>query len=129
MNRVEIRGGLVRDSESRMAGHAMLCSFTVAVNGTRYDSETRQQVVKTVYVTCQAWAALADQITDDGGLQQGDDVYVVGELDQYRKADDDKPSTRVTVLAYSVLRRRTARSSARPAMSESHPTYGSDPWA
>lgn len=121
MNRVEIRGGLTRDASVRTVGHGgVLMQFTVAVNGTRWDSQAGQQVVKTTFVTCQAWADVAEAIEAAGGLSQGDDVYVVGELDQYRKEQDDKPSTRVTVMDFRVLRRRQGNRHQTPP--------AEDPW-
>lgn len=112
MNRVEVSGGLTRDPEYRMVGSygTHLLEMTVAVNGTRYDSEQRQQVVKTTFVQVQAWGYVAEFLTQQHGpLSKGDEVHVVGELDQrtVEKSDGSKESkTRVTAVHIDVLRRR-----------------------
>lgn len=117
MNRIELKGGLTRDPESRVleSGQTM-CWMTLAVNGTRYDTASRQQVVKSIFVACQGWGPVAVEMLS---LHKGDEVYLVGELDQYKKADEEKHSTRVTVFTLSVLRESTRQSQQQEE----------DPWA
>jgi single-stranded DNA-binding protein len=51
MNRVELVGGLTRPPDLRFTQGGMgICEASLAVNGARYDSEARSQVVTTVYV-------------------------------------------------------------------------------
>lgn len=114
MNRVEIRGGLTRDAEVRFVGQnsTALMEMTVAVNGTRYDHQSQSQVVKTTYVTVQVWGLLAEEVMEGYGLVKGDEVYVVGELDQteHEKRDGTKDrKTRVVAFDVNVLRARNAR--------------------
>ena len=112
MNKVEIAGGLTRDAEYRTVGasQTQLMEMTVAVNGTRFDSEQRQQVVDTVYVAVQVWGYVAQRLTDEHGtLHKGDEVYVVGRLSQQEveKRDGTKDrKTRVTAMVVSVTRKR-----------------------
>lgn len=113
MNRVEIRGGLVRDPEFRFVGDnsTPLLEMTVAVNGTRYDRAKNSQVVKTTFVQVQAWGVIADEVMNKYGLAKGDEVYVLGELDQreVEKADGSKErKTRVTAFLITALRARHA---------------------
>lgn len=117
MNRVEISGGLVREPESGLAGAMDVCRFTVAVNGARWDRESGQQVVKTAYISCVAWGPVAIECLS---LHQGDEVYLIGELDQYRKENKDESSTRVTVFAMSMLREGRRHATAQAG--------GDDPW-
>lgn len=111
MNRVELRGGLTRDAEIKAVGqhNVLLCEFTVAVNGARYDSAAQAQVVTTTFVTVNAWGEIAEQIADRGGLARGDEVYVLGELDQreVEKRDGTKErKTRVNAFVVTDVRRR-----------------------
>jgi single stranded DNA-binding protein len=124
VNRVEIRGGLTRDAEFRYVGHANtpLAEFVVAVNGARYDPERREQVVTTIFVSVQAWSTLAETVMERWALSQGDEVYVVGELDQreVEKRDGTKDrKTRVTAVHIDVLRSRHTLPSPGPRP-ESH---------
>lgn len=137
MNRVEIRGGLVRDVELKYVGQSgVACmEMTVAVNGTRYDSQQRTQVVKTTFVSVQVWGLKAEETAERYRLSKGDEVYVLGELDQreVEKADGTKErKTRVTALLIDVLRCRntqhpTTGTSAAPTAAPAAP--GADPWA
>lgn len=119
MNRVELVGGLTRDPEIKITQSGAVTWFaTIAVNGTRYDTETRGQVVKTTYVALSAFGWLAEQLTE-GAYERGDELHVLGELDQYEieKEDGKKDrKTRVRPLVVNVTRRR-AQVAARP-----------DPW-
>lgn len=121
MNRVEIRGGLTRDPSMKVVGDGLhLLEFTVAVNGTRYDRETRGTVVKTTYVSVQAWGTVADEIVAAYQLTKGDEVYVLGELDQHEieKSDGTKDrKTRVTAFRVDVIRCKY-RNGQRPTSPE-----------
>ena len=130
MNRVEIRGGLVRDPELRLVGaySTPLLEMTVAVNGTRYDSQSRSQVVKTTFVSVQVWGHRGEEVMEKYQLAKGDEVYVLGELDQYEqeKADGTKErKTRVTGLLLDVLRSRSTSASTRV----SPEAHSGDLWA
>jgi single-strand DNA-binding protein len=118
MNRVEIMGGLTRDAELRFlpSGIAVL-NFTVAVNGARYDSSERQQVVTTSYISVEAWGSLAEEAADSG-VTKGCEVYVMGELTQQtiEKRDGEKESkTRVKAHIISVTRRPVGDRGPAPA--------------
>lgn len=126
LNRVELTGGLTRDGNLRYTqGGMAVCEFTVAVNGTRYDPAERRQVVTTVFVTVDVLGWLAERITDGEGLVQGDEVYVLGELDQYERetADGKKDrKTRVRAIRVEVTRRRSAARAPSAGAED-------DPWA
>lgn len=136
MNRVEVMGGLTRDGEFRFLPSGMpVAEFTVAIDKARYDSATKGKVVETTFVKVTAWASLAEDLMNDGGLTQGDVVYVIGELSQreIEKKDGSKErKTGVTAHVVSVVRRKGSRPS--PATSgggftpPSGAQQGSDPW-
>lgn len=110
MNRVELIGGLTRDAELRSVGQGTpLLEFTLALNGTRYSAEKREQVVTTTFVRCQAWGWLGEQLADLV-LLKGETVHVLGELDQYEVEKDDgsKDSrTRIRVHTLTPTRRKS----------------------
>lgn len=119
MNRVEIAGGLTRDAELRFtpSGAAVL-NMTVAVNGTRYDGDSRQQVVTTSYISVEAWGSLAEEAAEQD-IVKGCEVYVLGELTQSttEKRDGSKESkTRVRAMMIHVTRRRGGSAQARAAV-------------
>lgn len=109
MNRVEIAGGLTRDARFRYTESGLaVFDCTVAVNGARYSASEKRQVVTTVYVAVDAIGWLAEQLAELG-LSTGDEVMVVGELNQWEKelADGKKErKTRVRVLRLDVMRKR-----------------------
>lgn len=138
MNRVEVQGGLTRDPSFKVIGQGTPClEFTVAVNGARWDSQARSQVVETTYVAVQAYNEVADNVMGAyPALGKGDEVYVLGKLDQrtIEKADGSKESkTRVTATLIVVQRSRStqAPSDGRPAAQRAG--YSApppeDPWA
>lgn len=112
MNKVELRGGLVRDPELRfLPSGTPVSTFTLAVNGCRWSSDEGKQIVTTQFISCQAWGTVGEQLADDD-LRKGDELYVWGELDQstFEKKDGTKENkTRVTVLVYSATRKRTSQ--------------------
>lgn len=109
LNYVKIQGGLTRDPEFRFFDSgSQLVELSVAVNGTRYDSQSRSQIVKTTFISAQAWGWLAEQIMDQG-IGKGDEVLIEGELDQTEfenKEGKKERKTRVTILVLNVTRRR-----------------------
>lgn len=127
MNKVEIQGGLTRDPELRFLPSGMpVCEFSMALNGTRYDKDARAQVVTTTFVTCQAWGDAAEEFAGEFG--QGDEVYVMGRLDQrtIEKRDGTKESkTRIEVLFWHAVRKRRRAGAAVTAPG----APGRDPWA
>ena len=126
MNRVELRGAATKDAplEFLPSGDPAL-SFQLAVNGTRWDREARQAVVKTAYFWVNVYSTLAEQIEDAGGIQKGDDVYIVGELTQAQTKNRDVPSTRITAFQVTVLRKKAGRGVSRPTPAP----IPEDPWA
>lgn len=126
MNRVELVGGLVRDPDVGVlpGSGTFTWSATIAVNGTRYSREEGGHVVKTTYVSLSAIGWAAEQFADLG-LTRGDEVYVLGELDQYERetADGKKErKTRVTPLVLHATRLRQSMRSAAPS-----PAFGPEP--
>lgn len=118
VNRVEVRGGLTRDPEVRALPSGLLVwNATVAVNGTRYDVREGKQVVKTTFVRVAAFGSVADDAVDLA-VGKGDEVYVLGELDNHETEKPDGTKERkTTVAAYFVkaTRRRAPRPAAPPA--------------
>ena len=112
MNRVELRGGLVKD----IVFEGAKASFTMAVNGTRFDSQAREQVVKTAFVSCEAWGIVAEALRH-AGVMQGCELYVVGELTQFKKEGEERSHTRVAVFTVQVVR-MSARSQGAPPPEE-----------
>lgn len=128
MNRVELLGGLTRDPECSVnqRGTATWLA-TLAVNGTRYDGEARQQVVKTTFVSLSAFGWLAEELIN-AGYGKGDELHVVGELDQFEIAKDDGTKdrkTRVRPLVVTPTRRSSPMPARHPAQSH---TPSPDPW-
>lgn len=103
MNRVELHGGLVGNPEWGFTrGGTAFASCTLAVSGTRWDSQSKQEVVTTQYVRLQLWGGMAEQLMElNPG--KGEKLYVVGELDQSEWEDQDgkkQKRTRVRVLFF-----------------------------
>lgn len=136
INKVEISGGLIRDAELRfLPSGVAVVEFTIATNGARYDSKSREQVVTTQFTTVEAWAWLAEQV-GEMGLVKGEGVYVLGELTQQEREKQDgtkERKTRVRAAMVQPFRRRAANYS--PPQQDSGqwggppPQQGSDPWA
>lgn len=102
MNRVELVGGLTKAVDARFINEYPMSAFTLAVNGTRWSSEDRTQIVTTTYVSCQAWGHQAKRLMDDDP-KVGERLYILGELDQSSWEDKDgkrQQKTRVRVTYY-----------------------------
>ena len=132
MNRVEIAGGLTRDAELRFTpGGAAVLNMTVAVNGTRYDGDARQQVVTTSYISVEAWGSLAEE-SAELDITKGTEVHVIGELTQRttEKSDGSKESkTRVKALVINVVRRRAGSSPAARSVKQAAEGFSAAPSA
>lgn len=129
MNRWEGRGGLTRDPDVEFLASGM-CRYriTVAVNGTKYDAESRQQVVKTAYIAVTAFGWLAEQLAEHG-LTRGDEVYVVGELDQYEQVKDDGKKERKTGVVALLVQPIRVRHGARAQTRQAEEPPPVDPWS
>lgn len=124
------RGGLTRDAEcsNLEVSGIPYWSASIAVNGTRYDSTKRAQVVKTTYISLVAFGWMAEHL-DAHGLLKGDEVRVVGELDnrEVPRPDGTKErKTRVEVAVLDIVRR--SRTALAQPMTGSTPVVA-DPWA
>ena len=113
MNKVELRGNLKADPtiDYLQSGDPVM-SFTLCVNGARWSQRENRQVVTTAFIRCRMYA---DQVAEmlDASLEpgQGDDVYLVGQLEQVevpKESDPEKKErkTGVTVFELNVIRRR-----------------------
>lgn len=114
MNRVEIIGGAVRDPQMTIGDHGgSITNVTLAVSGARYDFEQRQQVVTTVYVSCVFFGSIAERVAAQ--VAQGDEVWVLGEIDQsvVQKDGKDDRKTKVRGSVFAVTRHR--QGAAKPA--------------
>lgn len=118
LNRVELIGGLTRDPSFTTVGSGFpLAELSIALNGTKYDSTEKAQVVTTTYATVQAAGWLAEQVMVMG-LTRGAEVYVLGALDQteIEKADGTKDrKTRVVAARIEVTRSRSHQAPTAPA--------------
>lgn len=110
MNRVEIIGGLTKAVDGRFINEYPMAQISLAVNGTRYSSEERRQIVTTTYVSCTAWGHQAVSLINQDP-KVGERLYVLGELDQstWEDADGKKQQrTRVRVIYFIRLDPREA---------------------
>lgn len=81
MNRVELAGALVRDPTlTALPSGMFVCNFTLAIDDTHWSAEERKKVVKTNYLGCVAWGDLAEYV--GGQFKRGDEIYVLGTLEQ-----------------------------------------------
>lgn len=122
MNRVEISGRLSVDPQTVNEHGVDWWKATVVTSVQRYDVETRGEIVKPVFVNVVARGAVAVECF---GIRKGDEVYVVGEIDQYKKAGREGPSTRVQALMIRLMSEGRASRSAGQAPAES---AEGDPW-
>lgn len=122
LNKVELVGGLTKPPELRFTqGGYPFVTFTLAVNGTRYDSKERSDVVTTQYIGCQLWGHLATVLAEELERAVGERLYVLGELDQSEWEDKDgkrQSRTRVKVMHWLRIDPRTS-DSRQQAVAES----------
>lgn len=130
-NSVRIGGGFTRDPDFAYTpqGGYPVWRATIAVNGTKYNSETRQQEVSTSFILISAGGFTAETLMEEG-FARGDEILVeCGELEQREWEKDGKREhrTQVNILSYSVVRKKAK---ARPAgAGVRRPEPGDDPWA
>ncbi len=102
MNKVELAGGLTTVPELKYTpGGWPILSWTLAVNGARYDSKERQQVVTTSFIRCEMAGPNAEYWADELGEAKGEKLYVLGELSQQSWEDREgkkQSRTRVDVM-------------------------------
>lgn len=131
LNRVELCGGMTRNPELKYFDSGMaVCDVSVALNGTRYDSASRAQIVTTTYVSVNAYGWVAEEFVNTGA-KQGDEVYVLGELDQreVEKRDGTKEKkTRVNASILTLTRHRTSTPAAAMQPGATPPGSPGDPW-
>lgn len=129
LNKVEITGGLVREPDvgfSEKNGVAYWRA-SLAVNDAQYDYETRQQIVKTIYVSALAFGSKAERLIESG-VDKGDELYVRGRLDQsvFVKKDGTKENkTRVEVQSFDIVRTQPTRVNVPGRQA---PPSANDPW-
>ena len=95
-------------------------SATVAVNGARYDAQAKQQVVTTTYVRLVAFGWLAEQLSEMD-LKQGEEVLVVGELDNTEREKADGTTERKTSVSVLTLVPTRRRQQVRPVAPQQPP--------
>lgn len=129
MNRVELQGGLTRDVELRRLDTGLpVVEMSVAVNEARWSKAEGKQTVTTTYVSCQAFGWMADQI-GELVLCKGDEVYIVGKLNQRSISRQDgtkEQKTRVDIITLTPTRRRAPA----PPPQDAPPVYaeGEEPF-
>jgi single-stranded DNA-binding protein len=111
INDVQESGGLTRDPTfSFLEGSgAAMWRATIAVNDTRYNSETRSQEVDTIYVSLICFGSKAEEF-HELNLIQGEEIFVRGALSQKAipGVAKEETKTRVKIWHLEVLRRRQA---------------------
>lgn len=116
-NYVRIGGGLTRDPHYSTTQYgSQMVGLTVAVNGARYDSKQKQQVVTTEFVSVLAFGTVADLIVEMG-LSRGDSVIVEGALSQQvveNESGEKDRKTRVQAWSVRPVSIRGARVQAAP---------------
>lgn len=117
MNVVQLKGGLTKDPELRYTPNGWpICEFSIAVNGAKWDGNERKQVVTTCFITCVQYGPSGETTAES--IAKGDEIYLMGELDQstYEKKDGTKESkTRVSVAWWQPVKIRSEISSPAPA--------------
>lgn len=116
-NYVRIGGGLTKDPHYQTTRHdSQMVGMTIAVNGARYDSQQKQQVVTTEFISVVAFGTVAEMIVEMG-LSRGDSIVVEGALSQQVVENEQGEKDRKTrVQAWSVrpVRVRGARTHSAP---------------
>jgi single stranded DNA-binding protein len=133
-NYVRISGGITRDPDQGFSpGGWAYWRTTLAVNGTKYNSETRKQEAVTKFILVSAIGYPAERLIEEN-LCKGEELLVEGELDQRewtnKESQKQEHRTQVDLQQYTVLRRRQGggQTSARPA-AVVQPRPEDDPWA
>lgn len=107
MNRVELMGSLIEDpKQQQLESGFSFARFTLAVNGARWSASAGQQIVTTDFIGCNAWGEVGARVVSE--LHKGDEIHLVGKLDQRQNtlSDGKKDShTRVVVFIYHVVRK------------------------
>lgn len=133
-NYVRISGGITRDPDQGFSpGGWPFWRSTLAVNGTKYNAETKRQEAVTKFILVSCGGYVAEQLMELN-LVKGEELLVEGELDQREwtneKTQKQEHRTQVDLQQYTVLRRRQGggQTSARPA-AVVQPKPEDDPWA
>lgn len=123
MNRVEISGRLTTDPKVENTEGLDWWGATIATSVQRFDREHGSEIVKAIFVSVLAKGPVAVGCM---GIQKGDEVLVLGELDQYKKAGREGPSTRVMALTVTLL---SEGRQSRGAAPQQQRQPEADPWA
>ena len=109
LNKVSIIGNLGRDPESRMAGTAPVCNFTVAVTE-RFKNKAGEQQEKTEWVNVVCWNNIADIASKY--LRKGSSVYIEGKLQttSWEKDGEKKYKTEVNAMNLQMLGSKSSES-------------------
>lgn len=131
INEVRLQGGLTRDPDFKYGEQngTPVWKTTLAVNGTKYDPQTRAQVVKTSFALIVAFGYKAEELLAVE-LGKGDELYVRGELDQAewenKETGKKEHRTQVVIQGFDVVRKRSTRTGPPTA---GIPAPADDPWA
>lgn len=120
-------GRLARDPKFEFVGPSQVPKWqvTIAHGEPRYNPQTRQEEVATLWVLVQAWGDLAERLHEQN-YGQGDEMVVTGKLAQFTVGEGESKDTKTHVAALTVdcLRRKSpTRTSAAPS------PVTDDPWA
>lgn len=101
MNRVELVGRLTKEFDFRYTRQGWpYARFTIVVDGqSRWDADQKLAIAPSNFISCVLWGPWAEHYAELG-IETGERLYVLGELDQseIETADGEKESkTRVRV--------------------------------
>jgi len=107
MNRVELIGRVTRTLDFHYTKNGYpFATFTIVVDGeSRFDKERKESVAPPNFISCVLWGDPALYYAEVG-VDKGEKLYVLGELDQstVERADGEKESkTRVKVHVFRRL--------------------------
>ena len=107
-NSVEFEGTITRDPDSGYGNNsgAPYWRANLACNGTRYDSQSRQQVVTTAFAQTVAFGYPAEQLMEEN-LVKGDQIMIRASLGNNTYEDNDGKKvtkTQLEIIGYDVVR-------------------------
>jgi single-strand DNA-binding protein len=93
--RISFSGSLTADPDVRSVGDGTVASFSVAVNGRKYNRDTNEYDDKpATFFRCSAWRALGDNTANS--LHKGDRVVVSGTIEE-REWEDKEGNQRTSM--------------------------------
>jgi single-stranded DNA-binding protein len=131
LNDVQLHGNVTKFEAKELNTGSVVVNLTVAIDTTRYDSQKRDRVIATTFVSVEYWPVKL--LAAEDLLYPGDRVRLAGELSQQTGAGD-KVHTRVVAHYLTVTKRgRQGKEALGLAVPDRRPEpaapQGEDPWA